>query len=68
LHPTGQAPRLDWLFAKAAMRDSAEQRPVRRASRCPRRVPWELASFYGLQIPTRFNACDRAQMFDERFE
>jgi cell volume regulation protein A len=28
----------------------------------------ELASFYGLQIPARFNASTAAQLFDERFD
>jgi len=68
LAPTGQAPRLDWLFAEGSDARLAE-RDLFGVFTLPGDVPLgELASFYGLQIPPRFNASTAAQLFDERFD
>lgn len=68
LAPTGQAPRLDWLFAEGSDARSAE-RDLFGSFALPGDVPLgELASFYDLQIPDRFNAVTAAHLFDERFD
>jgi cell volume regulation protein A len=68
LAPTGQAPRLDWLFAEGSDARSAE-RDLFGSFALPGDVPLgELASFYDLQIPARFNAVTAAHLFDERFD
>jgi len=68
LAPTGQAPRLDWLFAEGTDASLAE-RDLFGAFTLPGDVPLgELASFYGLPIPERFSHATAAQLFDERFD
>jgi cell volume regulation protein A len=68
LAPSGQAPRLDWLFAEGSDARLAEQ-DLFGSFTLPGDVPMgELASFYNLQIPTRFNHATAAQLFDERFD
>ena len=68
LAPVGQAPRLDWLFAEGRDAKAAEQ-DLFGSFTLPGDVPLgELASFYGLQVPTRFNDATAAQLFDERFD
>jgi NhaP-type Na+/H+ and K+/H+ antiporter len=58
LAPTGQAPRLDWLFAEGSDARVAEQ-DLFGSFALPGDVPLgELASFYNLQIPSR-SRCDR---------
>jgi cell volume regulation protein A len=66
--PSGQAPRLDWLFAGGSDARSAEQDTFGSFT-LPGDVPLgELAAFYGLAMPTRFAAATAAQLFDERFD
>ena len=68
LAPTGQAPRLDWLFAEGSVARVAEQ-DLFGSFTLPGDAPLgEIASFYGLQIPARFNDATAAQLFDERFD
>jgi len=68
LAPTGQAPRLDWLFAEGTDARLAE-RDLFGVFTLPGDVPLgELASFYGLQIPERFNEATAAELFDARFD
>jgi cell volume regulation protein A len=68
LAPTGQAPRLDWLFAEGSDARVAEQ-DLFGSFALPGDVPLgDLASFYNLSIPSRFSATTAAQLFDERFD
>ncbi len=68
LVPSGQAPRLDWLFAEGRDARAAEQDTFGSFT-LPGDVPLgELASFYGLDLPPRFAAATAAQLFDERFD
>ena len=68
LAPSGQAPRLDWLFADATDARLAEQDTFGTFT-LPGDVPLgELASFYGLKLPARFAASTAAELFDERFD
>ncbi len=68
LAPSGQAPRLDWLFAEGSDARSAEQDTFGSFT-LPGDVPLgELAKFYGLTIPARFAASTAAHLFDERFD
>lgn len=68
LAPTGQAPRLDWLFSQGSDARLAEQ-DLFGSFALPGDVPLgELASFYDLEIPARFNEVTAAQLFDERFD
>jgi len=66
--PGGKAPRLDWLFADGGDAREAEQETFGLFA-LPGDVPLgQLASFYGLSIPTRFAKSTAAQLFDERFD
>ncbi|HEX2082740.1 MAG TPA: potassium/proton antiporter [Xanthomonadaceae bacterium] len=68
LTPTGQARRLDWLFAGAGEAREAEQ-DMFGLFNLPGDVPLgELAAFYGLKIPARYAAKTAAELFDERFD
>ncbi|BCT92361.1 K+/H+ antiporter [Lysobacter helvus] len=68
LAPTGQAPRLDWLFAEGSDARLAEQ-DLFGSFALPGDVPLgELAAFYNLSIPSRFSATTASQLFDERFD
>ena len=68
LAPTGQAPRLDWLFAEGGDARAAEQDTFGSFS-LPGDVPLgELASFYGLKLPARFAGATAAELFDARFD
>jgi potassium/hydrogen antiporter len=68
LTPTGQAPRLDWLFAEGSDARLAEQ-DLFGSFALPGDVPLgELAAFYNLSIPARFAAATAAELFDERFD
>jgi cell volume regulation protein A len=68
LAPTGQAPRLDWLFADGSDARVAEQDTFGSFT-LPGDVPLgELAKFYGLTLPARFATATAAQLFDERFD
>jgi cell volume regulation protein A len=63
-----QAPRLDWLFAEGFDAREAEQATFGQFA-LPGDVPLgELASYYGLPIPSRYAASTAAQLFDERFD
>ena len=68
LAPVGQAPRLDWLFAEG--RDArAAERDLFGSFTLPGDVPLgELAAFYGLKLPSRFDHATAAQLFDQRFD
>ncbi|MCI4569069.1 potassium/proton antiporter [Lysobacter sp. CFH 32150] len=68
LAPSGQAPRLDWLFAEGGDARVAEQETFG-SFILPGDVPLgELATFYGLKLPPRFAASTAAHLFDERFD
>jgi len=68
LAPSGQAPRLDWLFAEGTDARLAEQ-DLFGSFTLPGDVPLgELASFYGLVLPSRFDAFTAAELFDKRFD
>ena len=68
LAPSGQAPRLDWLFAEGTDARLAEQ-DLFGSFTLPGDVPLgELASFYGLVLPSRFDAITAAELFDKRFD
>jgi len=68
LAPSGQAPRLDWLFAEGGDARVAEQETFGSFT-LPGDVPLgELAMFYGLKLPPRFAASTAAHLFDERFD
>ena len=68
LSPTGQARRLDWLFAGGSEAREAE-RDMFGLFNLPGDVPLgELAKFYGLDIPARYAAKTAAELFDERFD
>lgn len=68
LAPSGQARRLDWLFAGGSEASSYEQETFGSFT-LPGNAPLgELAKFYGLNIPSRFAAQTAAQLFDERFD
>lgn len=68
LAPTGQARRLDWLFAGGSDAREAEQDRFGLFD-LPGDVPLgELAKFYGLRIPARYAAKTAAELFDERFD
>lgn len=68
LAPSGQAPRLDWLFAEGGDARVAEQETFGSFT-LPGNVPLgELATFYGLKLPPRFAASTAAHLFDERFD
>ena len=68
LAPSGQAPRLDWLFADGSDARLAEQDTFGSFT-LPGDVPLgELAKFYGLTLPARFATATAAQLFDERFD
>jgi cell volume regulation protein A len=68
LSPTGQARRLDWLFAEGNAARDAEQDQFGLFN-LPGDVPLgELAAFYGLKIAPRFAAQTAADLFDERFD
>ncbi len=68
LSPTGQARRLDWLFAEGTAARDAEQ-DMFGLFNLPGNVPLgELAAFYGLKIPPRYAEQTAADLFDERFD
>jgi len=68
LAPSGQAPRLDWLFAEGRDARAAEQ-DLFGSFTLPGDVPLgELAAFYGLQLPSRFDHSTAAELFDQRFD
>lgn len=68
LAPTGQARRLDWLFAEGRDASDAE-RDMFGMFQLPGDVPLgELAKFYGLRIPEHYLARTAADLFDERFD
>ena len=68
LAPTGQARRLDWLFAEGRDASDAE-RDMFGLFHLPGDVPLgELAKFYGLRIPEHYLARTAADLFDERFD
>ena len=68
LTPTGQARRLDWLFAEGRAARTAEQETFGLFV-LPGDVPLgELAQFYGLKLPPRFAAISAADLFDQRFD
>ena len=68
LAPSGQAPRLDWLFAEGRDARAAEQ-DLFGSFTLPGDVPLgELAAFYGLQLPSRFDHATAAELFDQRFD
>jgi potassium/hydrogen antiporter len=68
LAPTGQARRLDWLFAEGRDARDAEHDTFG-AFTLPGDVALgELAQFYGLKIPARFAERTAAELFDERFD
>lgn len=68
LSPTGQARRLDWLFAEGRAARDAEQ-DLFGLFDLPGNVPLgELASFYDLKIPPRYGKQTAAELFDERFD
>lgn len=68
LSPTGQARRLDWLFAEGRDARDAEQ-DMFGLFNLPGDVPLgELAKFYGLHIPARYAERTAAALFDERFD
>jgi cell volume regulation protein A len=68
LAPTGQAPRLDWLFAEGTDARAAEQ-DLFGSFTLPGDVPLgDIAAFYNLVIPTRYAEATAAQLFDERFD
>jgi len=68
LAPSGQAARLDWLFAEGSDAREAERATFGMFT-LPGNVPLgELAAFYGMVIPARFAAATAAQLFDERFD
>jgi cell volume regulation protein A len=68
LAPTGQARRLDWIFAEGHDARDAEHETFG-AFTLPGDVAMaELAKFYGLKIPLRFAERTAAELFDERFD
>jgi cell volume regulation protein A len=68
LSPTGQAHRLDWLFAEGRAARAAEQETFGLFA-LPGDVPLgELARFYDLKLPPRFVAITAADLFDQRFD
>ena len=68
LTPTGQAHRLDWLFAEGRTARVAEQETFGLFA-LPGDVPLgELAQFYGLKLPPRFATITAADLFDQRFD
>ena len=68
LAPSGQAPRLDWLFAEGTDARAAEQ-DLFGSFTLPGDLPLgEIAAFYNLTIPARFAEATAAQLFDERFD
>ena len=68
LSPSGQARRLDWLFAEGNAARDAEQ-DLFGLFNLPGNVPLgELATFYGLKIPPRYAQQTAADLFDERFD
>jgi len=68
LAPSARAPRMDWLFAEPADAREAETETFG-SFILPGDVPLgELASFYGLAIPSRYAERTAAQLFDERFD
>jgi cell volume regulation protein A len=68
LSPSGQARRLDWLFAEGLAARDAEQDQFGLFN-LPGNVPLgELAAFYGLKIAPRYAAQTAADLFDERFD
>ena len=68
LSPTGQAHRLDWLFAEGRAARAAEQEAFGLFT-LPGNVPLgELAQFYELKLPARLAAISAADLFDERFD
>jgi cell volume regulation protein A len=68
LAPTGQAPRMDWLFAEGGDARSAEQDTFGTFT-LPGNAPLgEIAAFYGLKIPPRFARATAADLFDQRFD
>lgn len=68
LSPTGQARRLDWLFAEGSDARDAE-RDTFGLFNLPGDVPLgELATFYGLKLPQLIAGSTAAELFDERFD
>ncbi|MCA1714121.1 MAG: potassium/proton antiporter, partial [Gammaproteobacteria bacterium] len=68
LAPSGQTPRLDWLFAEGGDASAAEQDTFGLFT-LPGDVPLgELAKFYGLALAPRFADRTAADLFDERFD
>ncbi len=68
LAPSGQARRLDWLFAEGSDASEAEQETFGMFI-LPGDVPLgDLAKFYGLTLAPRFTGRTAAELFDERFD
>ena len=66
--PSGQAHRLDWLFAEGRAARNAEQEAFGQFA-LPGDVPLgELAQFYGLKLPARYATYNAADLFDQRFD
>jgi cell volume regulation protein A len=66
--PGGEAPKLDWLFTEGSEARAAEEDAFGHFT-LPGNVPLgQLASFYGLELPPRYQEVTAAQLFDQRFD
>lgn len=66
--PSGQAPKMDWLFAEGSDASDAAQETFGSFT-LPGDVPLgALAQFYDLALPARFAERTAADLFDQRFD